>query len=63
MALFGATADIEKKVDTRIDRVLMEIKGMHDDNVIGANDLQKSIDLLLDEQRKTNELLKLLLNK
>lgn len=61
MALFGATADIEKKVDTRIDRVLNEVKGMHDDTVMGTNDLQKTLDLLLDEQRKTNELLKLLI--
>jgi len=60
--MFG-TADIEKKVDTRIEKVLTEVKHMHDDNVMASNDLQKSIDLLLDEQRKTNELLKLLLSK
>lgn len=62
MGLFNA-GDIEKKVDSRIERVLTEVKHMHDDNVIGQNDLQKSIDLLIDEQKKTNELLKLLLNK
>lgn len=62
MGLFNAN-DIEKKVDTRVDRVLNEIKGMHDDTVMGTNDLQKSVDLLVDEQRKTNELLKLLLSK
>lgn len=60
--MFG-TADIEKKVDTRIERVLTEVKHMHDDSVMGQNDLQKTLDLLLDEQRKTNELLKLLLSK
>lgn len=62
MGLFNA-GDIEKKVDSRIERVLTEVKHMHDGNVIGQNDLQKSIDLLIDEQKKTNELLKLLLNK
>jgi hypothetical protein len=62
MALFK-TDDIERKVDTRIGRVLNEIKGMHDDTVMGTNDLQRSLDLLLDEQRRTNELLMQLLNK
>lgn len=62
MALFK-TDDIERKVDARIERVLNEVKGMHDNTVMGTNDLQKSLDLLLDEQRKTNELLKLLLKK
>ena len=62
MGLFN-TSDIEQKVDSRIEKVLTEVKRMHDDNVMASNDLQKSIDLLLDEQKKTNELLKLLLNK
>lgn len=62
MGLFNA-GDIEKKVDSRIERVLTEVKHMHDDNVVGQNDLQKSIDLLIDEQKKTNELLKLLIHK
>ena len=62
MGLFN-TSDIEQKVDSRIEKVLTEVKHMHDDNVMASNDLQKSIDLLLDEQKKTNELLKLLLNK
>lgn len=62
MGLFS-TNEIEKKVDARINNVLAEVKQMHDASIIGQNDLQKSVDLLLDEQRKTNELLKLLLHK
>lgn len=62
MGLFN-TNDIEKKVDSRIERVLTEVKHMHDDSVMGQNDLQKTLDLLLDEQRKTNELLTQLLGK
>lgn len=62
MGLFNAN-DIEKKVDSKIERVLTEVKHMHDDSILGQNDLQKTLDLLLDEQRKTNELLKLLIHK
>ena len=61
MGLF--TGDIEQKVDARIERVLAEVKQMHNDSVVGQNDLQKTLDLLLDEQKRTNELLRQLLEK